>query len=302
MSEPNPHVSIVILNWNGLADTRECLHSLQNIDYPNYHVIVVDNGSDNAEAAALQSEFGDYIHLIAKETNLGFSGGMNAGIRHALAQAAAYVLLLNNDTTVEPAFLSEMVAAAETRRDSAALCPKTMFYDQPGVIYSTGGTYNLWTGSANQVGRGQPDSGQFENFERRGYADGVCTLMPRRALERVGLLDEDYFSYWEETDWCARAREVGLRCYYVPSAKIRHKAKRSQSPTNAFYYRYRRNAFLFVRKRGRPYHLASAILMQVFVFGPFYFLRHPTRIARAATELRALLSHVSNRERERPLL
>jgi GT2 family glycosyltransferase len=302
MSEPSPSVSIIILNWNGLSDTRECLQSLRAVSYTNFRAIVVDNGSDNDEATALRQEFRDFIHLIANETNLGFAGGMNTGIRYALAGGADYVLLLNNDTTVDSAVVSELVTAAQSLPDAAALCPKTYFYNRPDVIYSTGGQYNLWTASARQIGRGQPDRGQFDRIANRGYADGVCMLIPRQALERTGLLDEDYFSYWEETDWCARAGEQGLRCYYVPTAQIWHKAQMSQSPTNAFHFRYRRNAFLFVRKRGKPYHLASAILMHVFVFGPLYFLRHPTKIARAPSELKALISHVSNQERQRPLL
>src|SRR3989442_10204462 len=127
-------------------------------------------------------------------------------------------------------------------------------------------------------------------------------LIPRQALDRVGLLDEEYFAYWEETDWCARARQVGLNCYYVPAAKIWHKAERSRSPDAAFQYLYRRNALLFVRKRGSPFQLATVLLMHLFVYAPRYFLWHPTPIARAVSELRALLWHVSNQERQRPLL
>jgi len=302
MPEANPHVSVVILNWNGLGDTRECLQSLRSVSYANRRVIVVDNGSQGGEATALREEFGDAIHLIESETNRGFAGGANIGIRQALEQRADYVLLLNNDTIVDPAFLSERLRAARSLPDLAAACPRTYFYDRPEVIYSTGGSVNIWTGTARQIGRGQPNHGQFERLERRDYADGVCMLIPTAALDRVGLLDEDYFAYWEETDWCARARQLGLNCYYVPQAKIWHKAARSQTPGSDFHYLYRRNALLFVRKRGKPIHMATALLMHIFVYAPRYFLRHPTRIARAATELKALLTHVSNQERQRPLL
>lgn len=297
-----PYVSIILLNWNSLADTRECLRSLKGVAYANYHVIVVDNGSDNNEGAALKAEFGDFIHLMESETNQGFAAGMNIGIRCALEQETDFVLLLNNDTTVDPAFGTALVEAARSLPDLAAACPKTFFHDRPDIIYSTGGRYSLWTASARQIGRGQQDNGQFERIEVRDYADGVCMLIPREALQRVGLLDEDYFAYWEETDWCARARETGRRCYYVPSANIWHKAERSRSPTNAFHYRYRRNAFLFVRKRGKPYHFATAILMYLFLFGPLYFLRHPTSMTRTASELKALLWHFSNLAHRRSLL
>ena len=210
--------------------------------------------------------------------------------------------MLNNDTIVEPAFLTELVEAAQARPDIAAVCPKAFFYDRPKVIYSTGGSVNLWTGVAKQVGRGETDRGQFERVSKRDYADGLCMLIPRAALERVGLLDEEYFAYWEETDWCARAKDAGLSCYYVPGARIWHKAARSQAPDPEFQYLYRRNAIMFVRKRGRLVQVATALLALVFFFAPRYFLKNPTKIGRAATELRALLWHAGNHARRRPLL
>ncbi len=302
MPESQPLVFTVILNWNGIADTRECLQSLQQADYPNNRIIVVDNGSEGGEAAVLRAEFGGSVDLIENETNLGFAGGANLGIRHALAQGADYVLLLNNDTTVDPGFLTALVEAAQSRPDAAALCAKAYYFAEPDVLYSTGGSVNLWTATAKQIGNGQRDRGQFERIAARDYADGVCMLIPRRALESVGLLDEDYFSYWEETDWCVRARDKGLRCYYVPSAKIWHKAARVQSPTNQYNFLFRRNALMFVRKRGTPLHVLTALLTHVFFYGPRYFLTHPTKIARAPAELKALFWHASNQQPRRPLL
>ncbi len=294
MSEA-PQVFTIILNWNGLADTRECLQSLRDVSYPAQRVIVVDNGSQEDEARLLEQQFGDFIYLIRNQTNVGVAAGWNIGIRYALERGTDYVLLLNNDVIVDPDFLSELVAAAQSRPDLAAACPKTYFRHSPDVIYSTGGRVNIWTATARQIGRGQVDRGQFERVARRDYADGVCILISKAALERVGLLDEDYFAYWEETDWCFRARELGLRCYYVPAAKIWHKAARSLSPGNDFYYLYRRNALLFVRKRGNALQLTSALLMHLLVYGPAYFVRHPSRIGRAPSEARALLWHATNR-------
>jgi GT2 family glycosyltransferase len=302
LPEPQPLVFTVILNWNGIADTRECLQSLQRIDYPNNRIIVVDNGSDGGDAAALREELGGSVHLIDNETNLGFAGGVNLGIRHALAQGADYVLLLNNDTTVDAGFMTALVGAAQSRPDAAALCSKAYYYAERDVINSTGGSVNLWTATAKQIGRGQRDRGQFERIARRDYADGVCMLIARRALETVGLLDEDYFSYWEETDWCIRARDRGLRCYYVPGAKIWHKAARVQSPTNEYNFLFRRNALIFVRKRGTPLQVLTAVLTHIFFYGPRYFLTHPTKIARAPAELKALFWRASNQQPKRPLL
>ncbi len=302
MVNAEPLVSIIILNWNGLEDTRECLRSLSHASYSNRRIIVVDNGSEAPEAETLRDEFGDSVHLIQSETNVGFAAGANLGIRHALQNGADYALLLNNDTTVDPMFLTALVDAAESRKDGAAFCPKTYFYADPEIIYSTGGSVSLWTATARQIGRGERDSGQFDRVATRDYADGVCMLIPRRALEMLGLLDEDYFAYWEETDWCARACSSGLRCYYIPDARIWHKAARVQSPTNEYYFLYRRNALMFVRKRGSPLHRVLALLVHVFFYGPRYFLTHPGKIGRAPAELKALLSDASNQQPRRPFL
>ena len=297
-----PLVSIVILNWNGLEDTRECLQSLRRLTYSNRRVVVVDNGSGEHEAAAIREEFHREVDLIESNTNVGFAAGANLGIRRALEGKSDYVLLLNNDTTVDPGFLTALVEAAESREDGAAFCPKTYFYADPEVIYSTGGGVSIWTATAKQVGRGKRDSGQFDRVATRDYADGVCMLIPRRALEMVGLLDEDYFAYWEETDWCTRARSKGLRCYYIPDAKIWHKAARVQSPSNKYYFLYRRNALMFVRKRGAPVHRAVALLVHIFFYGPRYFLTHPDKIGRAPAELKALFARASNQQPRRPFL
>lgn len=294
LMKSSPSVAIVVLNWNGLADTRECLQSLQAVDYPNKRVIVIDNGSANDEATTMEGEFPGFTEVVRLPENRGFAGGANAGIRHALDAEAEYVLLLNNDTIVDPSFLTNLVSAARELPDVAALCPKTYFYERPGVIYSTGGSVNLWRGVARQMGREQDDTGTYDDVAERDYADGVCMLMPASAIRSVGLLDEEYFAYWEETDWCVRAREKGLRSYYVPSARIWHKAARSQAPDAPFHYLYRRNALLFVRKRGSGLQKITALAMHLFVYGPMYFLRHPTHLGRAASELKALFWHARN--------
>ena len=302
MSDPRPSVTTVILNWNGLEDTRACLESLRNVSYPSLRIIVVDNASENDEGSRLEAEYSGFIELIQNDRNVGFAGGANVGIRAALEAGTDYVLLLNNDVTVDQGFLEAMVLAAGRYKRLAALSPRAYFDEPRDVIYSTGGVVNVWTGVARQVGRGEKDGGQFAVAGRRDYADGLCMLIPVEALDKVGLFDEEYFAYWEETDWCVRAWEEGLRCYYVPEAKVWHKAERSKGASDAFNYHYRRNALMFVRKRGGPLHLTTALAAQVLYYAPLYFIKNPTRIGRAIAEVRAVLWHASNRVRRRPLL
>jgi GT2 family glycosyltransferase len=302
LPDSRPSVTTVILNWNGIADTRECLNSLRGITYPNNHILVIDNGSKEDEASLIEQEYGSFVTVLRNIENLGFAGGANVGMRRALEEGTDYVLLLNNDVTVAPSFLEAMIDAAEARRRPAALCPKAYFQDRPGVIYSTGGSVNMWTGVARQLGRGELDTGQFERAARRDYADGLCMLIPLAAVREVGLLDEEYFNYWEETDWCVRARAKGLRCFYVPEARVWHKAERSREASDAFNFHYRRNALMFMRKRGGRLRFATALAVQALYYAPLYFIRHPTRIGRAFSELKAVFWHLSNRVRRRPLL
>lgn len=302
MPDSRPSVTTVILNWNGLDDTRECLESLRHVAYPSLRIIVIDNASAKDEASTLEDEYSGFIEMIRNDRNLGFAGGANVGILAALEAGTDYVLLLNNDVTVDSGFLDAMVAAAGRYKRLAALSPRAYFQEPKDLIYSTGGTVNLWTGVARQIGRGVTDDGRFDRSARRDYADGLCMLIPVGALEKVGLLDEEYFAYWEETDWCVRAREEGLRCYYVPEAKVWHKAERSKRASDSFNYHYRRNALMFVRKRGGALHLVTALAAQAFYYAPRYFIKNPSRIGRAIAEARAVLWHTSNRVRRRPLM
>jgi GT2 family glycosyltransferase len=295
-----PTVTTVILNWNGLADTRECLSSLRSADYPSNRIVLVDNGSREDEASPLDAEFGDFIDIIRLPENRGFAGGANVGIIRALDRGSDYILLLNNDTVVDPTFLTGLIDGVRDLTDLAAANPKTFFYGEPRTLYSTGGSVSLWRGVAKQVGRGNEDVGQYDRRARRDYADGMCMLIPASVFRKVGLLDEEYFAYWEETDWCLRAREAGLRCYYIPNSRVWHKAARSQSPDTNFHYLYRRNALLFVRKRGSKLQVVTAIAAQAFFYAPLYFLRHPTRLGRAAAEIRALFWHAKKSPRNQP--
>lgn len=288
----SPKVTIVILNWNNLDDTSECLESLRGIEYPSFDTVVIDNGSSGDDARLLRERFGGWARVIASPENLGFAGGANLGIREAMAAGTDYVLLLNNDVIVDPRFLDELVSAAERLPGAGAVSPKIYFHEQPNLICSTGGKVNAWTGKARQVGSYEEDRGQYDAPAERDYAEGAAMLISGQALERVGLLDEEYFAYWEETDWSARAQDAGYRCYYVPSSRVWHKAARSRQPDSGYYYLYRRNALLFLRKRKTPLHVFSALAFYLLVSGPFYLLTHPKAIRRLPAEAGAVLWHV----------
>ncbi len=253
-----PKVSIIILNWNGLEDTIECLESLKKITYSNYEVIVVDNGSAGNDVQVLEEKFGDYIHLIKNDKNYGFTGGNNIGTRYALTNSNPdYLLLLNNDTVVDPGFLNEMVKVAETDPAIGIAGGKVYYYDDPNRLQFVWAKINLWGGRwvstplvvTPRMAKRNIDRGQYNFIKEVDAVSVCCFLVKRNALEDIGLLDESYFSLWEEADYYIRARRVGYKIVYVPKARIWHKGEQStKRVTDLRYYYLARNNFRFMRK------------------------------------------------------
>jgi len=224
-------VSIIILNWNGLEDTIECLESLKKTTYPNYEVIVVDNGSRGNDAQVLGEKFGDYIHIIKNDKNYGYTGGNNIAIRHVLAHSEPdYLLILNNDIVVAPDFLDYLVEVAEGNGSIGIVGPKVYYYDYPGRIQSAGGKINMWKGITPHIGDWEIESGQYNTGRMVDHISGCCLLVKSEVIQKVGLFDESYFCYWDETDYCARAKKAGYKLSYAPRARIWHKVLLNVKP------------------------------------------------------------------------
>jgi GT2 family glycosyltransferase len=255
----SPQVAIIILNWNQLALTLDCLESIEKIDYPNYQIILVDNGSTDGSVSALRVRY-PRLHIIENGANMGFSEANNAGIRKALAEGADYILLLNNDTVVHPDFLTTLVAEAEADPMIGMVGSKMYFYDQPDTIWCAGNSINWSTGEVMRLQAGQveksdgsvshPDFGGVIEQPRPVDFITACSLaVKRRLLEDVGLMDSRFFIYYDETDWCVRATRRGYQVVYVPASRIWHKvsaAMGAASPATDYYMT--RNALLFFRK------------------------------------------------------
>ncbi|MFZ5917169.1 MAG: glycosyltransferase family 2 protein [Chloroflexota bacterium] len=243
-----PRVWIVVLNWNGLADTLECLASLQRLDYPNYEVIVVDNGSTDGSVKVIQAQFPD-ITLIANEQNLGFTGGNNIGLRYALERGADYALLLNNDTEVAPDFLRLLVEVAEANPAIGIAGPTIYYHAQPERIWSAGGVIDWQRGLTSMIGLGETDAGEHGAAPRDvDFVTGCAFLVKWAVMKQVGLLDERFFAYYEEAEWCVRARRAGFRILHVPQSRLWHKIspeRRAASPQVHYYMT--RNRLLFLR-------------------------------------------------------
>lgn len=258
----NPKVMILILNWNGLDDTLACLASLADLDYPDCQIAVVDNGSNDGSPTGIREHFPE-VTVIENRENLGFVGGNNVGLRHALERGAAYALLLNNDTEVAPDFLRRLVDAAEADASIGIVGPTIYYYDQPDLIWSAGGAIDRRRGETRMIGLNKRDTGQFGPGPRPvDFVTGCALLAKRAVIEQVGLLDERFFAYYEEAEWCVRVRQAGFKIIHVPQAKIWHKIPldaRDSSPVVHYYMV--RNQLLFLKATGAPWRAWAHVLI-----------------------------------------
>jgi len=275
-----PKVSIIILNWNGLEDTVECLESIQKITYLNYHVIVVDNGSEGDDVEVLREKFGDYIHIIENDRNYGFAEGNNVGMRYALDNLGPdFFLLLNNDTVVAPDFLGELMEVALSDKRIGILGSKIYYYDEPEKVWFAGGNINYWLGRLWCRGIGQIDRGHFDDIADVDFISGCCMLISQNMLSSVGLLDSVFFFGTEDYDISIRAARGGFRVLYVPGSKIWHKIGRStgrtgRKPTPFVAYGCIRNHFILMEKHWSRLQFATStiyfIVIRFFILYLFY--------------------------------
>ena len=239
----DPKVTVVIVNWNGLKDTVECLESLREIDYSNFSIILVDNGSSNNEVDELKAKFTD-IRIIMLKRNLGFAIANNVGIRVAINEGSDYVLLLNNDTIVGRKFLSELVKTAQNNSRVGILGPKIYLYDDKKRIWYAGGKLNMYF-THSSIGVHKLDFGQYERMKETDCVSGACMLVWKSVFKSIGLLPKEYFLGWEDIDFCIAARKNKYLCMIVPSSIIWHKVSVSYTRHNLL----QKQVFLGFRNR-----------------------------------------------------
>lgn len=265
----NKKIYIVVLNWNGFSDTKECLDSLKRIDYTNYEIIVVDNGSTDGSAQKIEKDF-PFVSLIKNKENLGFSKGNNIGIRKAMKYDTDYILLLNNDVIVDPKFLSELVRGAETDPKIGMANPKIYYYDRPNVIWYAGARFNNIIGSSPHIGWKEEDEGQFDNKREPERLTGACMLIKKCVIKDVGYLNEDYFAIVEDSEFSIRVKRAGYKLLFVPESIIWHKVSSSSggedSPQN-IYYSTRNTLYLI-----KEYYLFSLPFALMKCYLKYYYL------------------------------
>ena len=250
-----PFISIIVLNWNGLSDSRECLRSLESVDYPRFNVIFADNGSSDGSVAAVREEFPNVV-ILENGSNLGYAEGNNRAIRLALQNGADAVLILNNDTIVEPDLLTAFVEAhAQLPDDVGMLGAVSYFYAERDVIAVAGVKWDSVALEDQHICKRQPSSTlpSTEPFEV-DYVVGCALFVSRDVLNKVGLLAPEFFLNGEDVDWGLRVRKAGLRNFTVPRAKVFHKVAASFGGGSPLWrYFMVRNTLLWTSR-----HLTSA--------------------------------------------
>jgi len=224
-------VGIVLLNWNGWRDTCACLQSLRQLRSHDFDVVVVDNASTDDSPSRIGNAFPE-ITLLETGRNLGFAGGCNVGIRHLLDRGCDLFWLLNNDTAVEAGALQALLDKASSDQRLGAIGSAIHCTDNGKRLQAWGGGYvNFWLGRSRHFIRPVPD----RSLE---FITGASMMIRREAIDDIGLLDERFFMYWEDADYCFRLREAGWRLGVAGDSHIRHKGSASVGKGSANMDRY----------------------------------------------------------------
>lgn len=252
-------VGIVLVNYNGSEDTIDCLKSLLTSTYKNILNIVVDNLSTDDSVKNLKGKEEELCFtLICSPENNGFSAGNNIGIRYAFEHGCSHVLLLNNDTVVTPDFLAEMMQYDDGK---TTLTGTILYYWKKEEIWYGGGTVNKFTGKTVHLHKGESVESVGKKPETISFISGCEMLIPRQVVNTIGLMDEDYFLYGEDTDYSLRINNHGFGLKYVPTSIIYHKVNASTSKiAKASQYYSARNRRLLIYRNLNWYQKITALV------------------------------------------
>lgn len=220
----SPSICIVLINWNQLQLTLDCLDSLFAMSYKNFKVIVVDNDSKENPTDKINQLFPEVV-VLRQNTNLGFAEGNNVGFRYAYTHDFEYIMALNNDTIVDPDFLWPLVDTfSQSASSLAAVSPKIYFKHAPKTIWALGGKVSNWRVKGYSYKRKTPDEGQFETDIEPDYLTGCCILIKTTILRSLGGFNKDYFAYYEDTDLSYRLKKKGYKIKVIAKSIIWHVA------------------------------------------------------------------------------
>ncbi len=276
LQERHPKISIVTLNWNQTDITCEFLQSTRNLTYPHYEILVCDMGSDIDPTARINAENYPHTRVLRSDTNLGFTGGNNWGMRHADGD---FIFIVNNDTEVTPDLLDKLIEPFFKDKSIGVTSPKIRFFHNKNIIQYAGFTaINVFTGRNGAVGSLEPDNGQHDQSGTTYAAHGCAMLVSREVINKVGMFPEKFFIYYEELDWSARILRAGYKIWYAGDALIYHKESITMGKKSAIkVYYHTRNRILYMRRNTNIFQFSVFALFFTFIAAPksiIYYLYH----------------------------
>lgn len=266
-----PLVSIITVNYNTTNVTLELLYSLSNISYTNIEIIVVDNASTQ-NCDSIPQQFKN-ITFIRNPTNQGFAGGNNRGIEIAKGEIC---LLINNDTEVEPNFLEPIVNLFQKNTNIGIVSAKLLYYNAKNVIQYAGGTpINPFTARGKFIGTGETDTNKYCVEKKTYLAHGAAMAIHKKVFNKIGLLPEMYFLYYEELDFCEHAQKAGFEIWFQPKSVVYHKESMSVGKlSNLKVYYQTRNRLLFIRRNIFGFKGFISRIFYIFVSIPIAIIRY----------------------------
>lgn len=239
-----PKVLIIIVNTNGGKHIFDCLDSLRKVNYLNYSTVVVDNNSSDGSPEKIEKEY-KKVRLIKNSQNLGFTGANNKGIRYAMSHKADYILLLNDDTIVDQSFIKELVKEGENNPEIGVLGCRIYYASDPQKLWFGGGKINKFRGSAEHITNDKKSKQKFFC----DFITGCAFCIKREVVERIGYLDNNFFIYCEDLDYCIRAINAGFKILYVPTSIVWHKISRTSKGKSFFYYYLTNRNILYLYRK-----------------------------------------------------
>ena len=278
----NPSVAVIIVNWNSYKFTFDCITSLKKCNYSNFKIILVDNGSIDFSIEQLRKDFKS-LDIIKNKSNLGFTGGNNIGISKALKESFDYVMLLNNDTKVNADFLSLLVERLKNENNLGAIQPLILQMDNKNKVWNAGGVFIRLFGLPKVIDKGKNINSINTNKYYTEWISGCCIMLKSKVINKVGLLDNSFFAYFEDVDWSLRIKNEGyllgidnrsiIYHYESGSSKTSSKLKEGFLNPIVHYYNFR-NHIKLIKKHINYFNFTGAIFFQLIkvVSFSFYFI------------------------------
>lgn len=257
-------IYVILVNYKNASMTIDCITSIKQSSYDNYHIVVIDNASNDGSYLKLVNEYcnDSYITIIEARENNGFSAGNNIGIDYAIKNGADYIMLLNNDTVIDPLMITLLHGKASP---NTVTLPLMFYYSEPNKIWYAGGEIDYKKGLIKHWGQDSKDIVKYNKDKECSFMTGCCALISTNIINQVGLLDEHYFMYGEDVDYSIRLQKSGVKILYAPAAKLWHKVGGSSVSSKLNIYYDTRNKLILMDKYNFPIYAKISYRVKILL-------------------------------------